>query len=60
MVGSTWPEPHSESVNVFMPKWKKRAVFPSCHWSWNAFGMGKMGSGGGLRFCGEVDAGSKK
>lgn len=23
------------------------AILPSCHWSWEADGMGKMGSGGG-------------
>lgn len=48
MVGSAWPVPHSESVKVLVPKWKKRAISPSCHESWEAEGRGKMGRGGGL------------
>lgn len=40
--------PHSESVKVLGPKWRKRAMLPSCHWSWEAEGRGKMGRGGGL------------
>lgn len=48
MWGSAWPVPHSESVKVFGPKWRKRAMWPSCHWSWGEEGMGRMGRGGGL------------
>lgn len=48
MEGSALPVPHSESLKVLGPKWRKRAISPSCHWSWGAEGRGGMGSGGGL------------
>jgi len=35
---------------VFVPKWKKRAMLEFCHWSWNAVGRGRIGSGGGVWF----------
>jgi len=57
LVGLEWPVPHSESVKVLVPKWKKRAMPPSCHWSWKVVGRGKIGRGGG--FWGQ-DAGTQK
>ena len=45
--GSASPVPHSESEKVLGPKWRKRAMLPSCHWSCRAEGRGKMGRGGG-------------
>lgn len=56
-MGLAWPVPHSESVKVLVPKWKKRAMPSSCHWSWKVVGRGKIGRGGGFR---EQDAGTKK
>lgn len=46
--GSAWPVPHSESVKVLVPKWRKRAISESCHESCREVGMGIIGIGGGL------------
>lgn len=40
--------PHSELVKVLVPKWKKSAMFASCHESWDDDGSGRIGRGGGL------------
>lgn len=45
--GSDFPSPHSESVKVLVPKWKKMAISVSCHESCWEVGMGRSGSGGG-------------
>lgn len=46
--GCAWPEPHSVSVKVLGPKWRKRAISVSCHESCCEVGMGKIGIGGGM------------
>lgn len=46
--GSAWPVPHSVSVKVLGPKWRKRAISESCHWSCCEVGRGKNGIGGGF------------
>lgn len=50
--------PHSESVKVLGPKWRKSAIEESCHWSWGDEGRGKMGRGGGF-LRGELEIGMK-
>lgn len=40
--------PHSVSVKVLGPKWRKRAISESCHESWCEVGRGKIGIGGGF------------
>lgn len=46
--GSVFPVPHSESVNVLGPKWRKSAISESCHESCWDDGIGRMGIGGGV------------
>lgn len=50
--------PHSESVKVLGPKWRKSAIEESCHSSWGDEGRGKMGRGGGF-LRGELEMGMK-
>lgn len=44
--GGSRPVPHSESVNVFIPKWKNMITSRRCHLSCAAVGTGSTGSGG--------------
>ena len=46
--GSAFPVPHSESVNVLGPKWRKSAISESCQESCWDDGIGSMGIGGGV------------
>lgn len=46
--GWAWPVPHSVSVKVLGPKWRKSAMSDSCHESCCEVGKGKIGIGGGL------------
>ena len=56
--GSVWPVPHSVSLKVLGPKWRKRAMLASCHWSCEAEGIGRTGRGGGaLTFEEEEESG---
>ncbi|KAF7842108.1 F-box protein [Senna tora] len=42
-------KPHFVSVKVFILKCRNMAMSSSCHWSWEALRLGRMGRGGGLR-----------
>lgn len=55
IAGSSWPVPHSLSVNVLTPKWRNIMISLCCHFNWEYVGSGRIGNGGvGTCSCQEM------